>query len=179
MTTATRSLADFRGLGYDKGRPWILQALWFATQNLIFSKWWLPAALRPITLRVFGDEIGQMCSFATTYVSCGPGNWPLVTIIGSERTSGYSTWNQYRSAMTCACPKACFCAPAVMTCPPPFEYDNGPISIEDEVWLDAQSMILRGVTVGRGAVVATQRQVGSNGPAGALLASSGMREQSR
>jgi putative colanic acid biosynthesis acetyltransferase WcaF len=62
---------------------------------------------------------------------------------------------------------------------PTFEYDNGPISIEDEVWLGAQSMILRGVTVGKGAVVAARSKVSSSVPAGSLLASSGRRAPSR
>ncbi len=51
---ARRDLSSFSGAGYDKGRslPW--QVAWFATMNLVFTKWWLPPRFRPAILRAFG-----------------------------------------------------------------------------------------------------------------------------
>src|SRR5687767_1555381 len=57
--TEARSLAGFVGTGYDKGRPRVVQALWFAVQNLLFYQWWLPAAVRPKLLSLFGARIGR------------------------------------------------------------------------------------------------------------------------
>jgi putative colanic acid biosynthesis acetyltransferase WcaF len=54
-----RSLADFKRTGYDKGRPYIAQAAWFAIENLVFSEWRLLQALRPILLRLFRVEVGN------------------------------------------------------------------------------------------------------------------------
>jgi putative colanic acid biosynthesis acetyltransferase WcaF len=36
---------------------------------------------------------------------------------------------------------------------PTFEYDNGPIVISSRAWVGAHALILRGVTIGEGAVV--------------------------
>src|SRR5664280_2710554 len=58
-TVVRRSLRDFRGTGYDKGRPIVVQALWFAFMNLVFMKWWLPASWRVYLLRAFGSEVGK------------------------------------------------------------------------------------------------------------------------
>jgi putative colanic acid biosynthesis acetyltransferase WcaF len=62
---------------------------------------------------------------------------------------------------------------------PTFEYDNGPITIADEVWVGAQAMVLRGVTVGKGAVVAARCKVSDDVPPGSLRTTSGLRRQSR
>jgi putative colanic acid biosynthesis acetyltransferase WcaF len=36
---------------------------------------------------------------------------------------------------------------------PDFAYDNAPITVEDGVWVAAQALVLRGVTIGTGSVV--------------------------
>ena len=41
--TVERDLSGFRGDGYDKGRPLVVQALWFAVLNLVVVKWWCPS----------------------------------------------------------------------------------------------------------------------------------------
>jgi putative colanic acid biosynthesis acetyltransferase WcaF len=52
---------------------------------------------------------------------------------------------------------------------PTFEYDNGPITIGDEAWLGAQALILRGVTIGKGSVIAARARVSSDVLAGSLF----------
>jgi hypothetical protein len=54
-----RALRDFTGSGYDKGRGGLGQAMWFATMNLVFMKWWFPARLRPALLRAFGATVRE------------------------------------------------------------------------------------------------------------------------
>jgi putative colanic acid biosynthesis acetyltransferase WcaF len=53
---------------------------------------------------------------------------------------------------------------------PDFAYDNGPILIEDGVWVAAQALILRGVTVGSGSVVGARAVVRRDVPAGTTIA---------
>jgi len=56
---------------------------------------------------------------------------------------------------------------------PSFEYDNGPITIGDGVWLGAQAMVLRGVTIGPGSVIAARARVSSDVSPNSLLKSAG------
>jgi putative colanic acid biosynthesis acetyltransferase WcaF len=159
-TSPARSLAGFQGHGYDKGRPRVVQAAWFAVQNLIFWKWWLPANLRPKLLRVFGAQVGD-----NTWI--GEDAWILnlePVTIGRD---------------VCISQGAFLCAGSHDMTSPTFEYDNGPIEIADEVWVGAQAMVLRGVNVGKGAVVAARCKVSENVPPGSLLTTSGLRRRSR
>ena len=48
-----RSLAGFTGAGYDKGRSRFVQALWFAMLNLVFYKWWCPARVGDLPVRLY------------------------------------------------------------------------------------------------------------------------------
>jgi acetyltransferase-like isoleucine patch superfamily enzyme len=48
--------------------------------------------------------------------------------------------------------------------------DIAPVSIGDEVWIGAKSMILKGVTVGKGAVIAAGSVVTKDVPERALVA---------
>jgi len=52
----------------------------------------------------------------------------------------------------------------------PYAHISAPISLEDDVWVGAGAMILGGVTVGRGAVIAAAAVVTRDVPAGAVVA---------
>ena len=176
----TRSLAGFQGTGYDKGRPRLVQALWFAVQNVLFYKWWLPAAWRPRLLRLFGAEVGPDV-FIRHRVRV---LWPWKLSVGANTWIGEDAWILNLEPVTighdvCLSQGVFVCTGSHDMSSPTFEYDNGPIDIEDEVWLGAQAMILRGVTVGKGAVVAARCKVSSNVPARSLMTSSGLRAQTR
>jgi putative colanic acid biosynthesis acetyltransferase WcaF len=167
-----RSLADFQGTGYDKGRPYIIQALWFAVQNLLFSKWWLPKALRPILLRLFGAEVGNNV-FIRHRVRV---LWPWKLTIGDDCWIGEDAWILNLEPVwighdVCVSQGVFLCTGSHDMNSPSLEYDNGPIIIGDGVWLCAQAMVLRGVTVGRGAVIAARARVSSDVPAKSLVRS--------
>jgi putative colanic acid biosynthesis acetyltransferase WcaF len=175
-----RSLAGFRGHGYDKGRSRVVQAAWFAVQNLVFWKWWLPASLRPKLLRVFGAQVGNNV-FIRHRVRV---LWPWKLTVGDNTWIGEDAWILNLEPVTighdvCLSQGVFVCAGSHDMTSPTFEYDNGPIAIANEVWVGAQAMILRGVTVGNGAVVAARCKVSTNVPPGSLLTTSGLRPRSR
>lgn len=56
------------------------------------------------------------------------------------------------------------------TSPPPFPHTKSPIAIGDNVWIGTNSLILGGVTVGAGAVIAACSVVTKDVPANAVVA---------
>jgi putative colanic acid biosynthesis acetyltransferase WcaF len=169
-----RSLASFRGTGYDKGRPYIVQAAWFATQNLVFSKWWLPQALRPILLRLFGAHVGQNVLIRHHVRVL----WPWKLAVGDNCWIGEDAWMLNLEPVSighdaCLSQGAFLCTGSHDMTSPSFEYDNGPITIGDGVWIGAQAMILRGVTIGRGSVIAARARVSSDVSSASLVKSAG------
>ena len=168
----TRSLAGFQGTGYNKGRPRLIQALWFATQNLLFAQWWLPAALRPKLLRLFGARIGSDVLIRHRVRVL----WPWKLVIGNHSWIGEEAWILNLEPVVighdvCISQGAFLCTGSHDINSPTFEFDNGPITISDEVWIGAQAMILRGVTIGRAAVVGARSKVTKDVSPGALVAS--------
>ena len=169
-----RSLAGFKGTGYDKGRPVPIQAIWFAVQNMLFSKWWLPAALRPLLLRVFGAHVGNNVLIRHRVRVL----WPWKLTIGDNCWVGEDAWILNLEPVTighdvCISQGAFLCTGSHNLLSPTFEYDNGPIVVNDEAWVGAQAIILRGVTVGRSSVVAARARVSADVPPQSLLTSSG------
>jgi len=169
-----RSLASFRASGYDKGRPYVVQALWFATQNLLFSKWWLPAALRPILLRLFGGTVGQNVLIRHRVRIL----WPWKLSIGDNTWIGEDAWILNLEPVSighdvCISQAVFLCTGSHDMTSPTFEYDNGPIEISDEVWIGAQATILRGVTVGKGTVVAARCRLSRDAPPRSLVSFNG------
>ena len=165
----TRDLSGFTGAGYDKGRSKLGQALWFATQNLVFAQWWLPAKLRPAILRLFGAEVGEGV-FIRHRVRV---LWPWKLAIGDHSWVGEDAWILNLEPVTlgsnvCVSQAVFLCTGSHDMSSPTFEYDNAPITVGDQVWIGAQATVLRGVTVGAGAVVAARARVTRDVPAGAL-----------
>ena len=83
-----RDLSSFTKAGYDKGRPVAVQAAWFAVLNLVFMKWWCPAALRVRLLRAFGAEIGPDVLIRHRVRVL----WPWKLTIGANTWIGEGAW---------------------------------------------------------------------------------------
>lgn len=149
-----RSLRGFTGAGYDKGRPLLVQAVWFAVLNLVFVKWWFPARWRPVVLRAFGARIGRRVLIRHRVRV----HWPWRLDIGDDVWIGEDAWllNLERISIgsnACVSQGALLCTGSHQRHSPTFEFDNGPIRLEPGAWVAARAVVLRGVTVGRGAVV--------------------------
>jgi putative colanic acid biosynthesis acetyltransferase WcaF len=141
----------------------MVQAAWFTVQNLFFYKWWLPAALRPLILRIFGADIGHGV-FIRHRVRV---LWPWKLTVGDNSWIGEDAWILNLEPVrighdVCVSQGVFLCTGSHDIASPTFEYDNAPITIRDEAWLGAQAMILRGVTIGRGAVIAARSRVSSD-----------------
>lgn len=158
--------------GYDKGRPVLVQALWFATQNLVFGAWWCPKGLRPRILRLFGAKVGSNVQIRHRVRV----HWPWKLTIGSNVLVGEDVWllNLEPIAIgsdVCLSQGAFLCTGSHRFDSPNFSFDNGPITIESGVWLAAQCLVLRGVTVGTGSIVGARAVVRANVPAGSRVRS--------
>lgn len=150
-----RVLADFRGLGYSKGRSLAWQAAWFAMQNLVFRAWWCPPAWRPRILRVFGAQVGQGVFIRHDVRVL----WPWKLTIGGDTWIGESAWilnlEEVRLGRNvCVSQGAFLCTGGHDRNSPTFEYQNGQVVLEDSAWVGAMAIIMPGVTVGNGATVA-------------------------
>lgn len=149
-----RSLRDFVGAGYDKGRPLLVQAAWFTILNLVFVKWWLPPSWRPALLRAFGARIGRRVLIRHGVRI----HWPWRLDVGDDVWIGEGAWLLNLEQITigsdvCVSQGALLCTGSHRHRDPAFEFDNGPIRLEPGAWVAARAVVLRGVTVGRGAVV--------------------------
>jgi putative colanic acid biosynthesis acetyltransferase WcaF len=165
-----RSLRGFTGAGYDKGRPLLVQAAWFAVLNLVFVKWWFPARWRPALLRAFGAQIGQRVLIRSRVRV----HWPWRLDVGDDVWIGEGAWLLNLERITigndvCVSQDALLCTGSHLRHSPTFEFDNGPIRLEPGAWVAARAVVLRGVTVGRGAVVGASAVARRNIRPGAIL----------
>ncbi|MEP6463250.1 MAG: DapH/DapD/GlmU-related protein [Frankiaceae bacterium] len=149
-----RRLRGFTGVGYDKGRGVLWQALWFATQNILFGAWWCPLRLRPVLLRAFGASVGER-AFIRHRVRV---LWPWKLTVGDDCWIGEDAWLLNLEPIVlgndvCLSQGAFLCTGSHDRRSPTFEYDNGRIVIGDGVWVSARAVVLRGVTVEAAAVI--------------------------
>jgi putative colanic acid biosynthesis acetyltransferase WcaF len=164
-------LRKFSGQGYDKERSMLWQTLWFAAQNLVFGAWWCPLRLRSALLRAFGAEIGHGVRIRHRVRVL----WPWKLSIGDHAWIGEGVWllNLERitiGADVCISQEAFLCTGSHDHASATFEFDNGPIAVEDGAWIAAQALVLRGTTVGEGALVGARSVIRKSVPAGARVA---------
>lgn len=147
-------LENFTGAGYDKGRSRWIQALWFGISALVVERLWCPSRMRIALLRLFGARIGTGVLIRHRVRVHLP--WKLT--IASNVWIGVDAWLLNLEPITigsnvCISQAALLCTGSHLADSESFEFDNAPIVIEDGVWIAARSTVLRGVTIGTGAVV--------------------------
>jgi putative colanic acid biosynthesis acetyltransferase WcaF len=171
-----RSLAGFTGAGYDRGRPKSHQIAWYAVQNLVFAKWWLPARARTALLRAFGASVGS----GVLIRSGVRVHWPWKLEIGDDCWLGEGVWILNLEPVTlghdvCLSQEALICTGSHSRDSPTFEFDNAPITIDDGAWVAARAVVLRGTRIGRESVVAAGVVAHQDVPDGAVLLANGLR----
>lgn len=170
------SLSLFTGRGYDKGRPIWVQAMWLLTSGLIVSRWWCPNGVRLAVLRAFGARIGPGALVRHNVKI----HWPWKLEIGHSSWIGEGVWILNLEpvsigANTCVSQDVFVCTGSHDRRSPTFEFDNGPISIGDYVWVAARATILRGVSIGNGATIGATSLVTRDVPPGrTVLAPAGV-----
>ncbi|MGU3432713.1 putative colanic acid biosynthesis acetyltransferase [Actinomycetes bacterium M1A6_2h] len=173
-----RSLADFTGVGYDKGRGRVTQVLWLAASGAVTTRWWCPHGLRVGILRAFGARIGT----GTLIRHNVRIHWPWKLDVGDHSWIGEGVWILNLEPVTigsnvCVSQDVLLCTGSHDRTSPSFEFDNAPITLGDEVWIAARATVLRGVHIGEGAVVGATALVASDVAAGAtVLAPLGRRQ---
>jgi putative colanic acid biosynthesis acetyltransferase WcaF len=153
-TRSNRSLAARRGRPYDKGRGFAMQMLWVAFSTLVFTQVWCPNRLRCAMLRWFGAQIGEGVLIRHQVTV----QWPWKLSIGDNSWIGtgselYNLDDIVIGSDVCISHRVFLCTGSHDRRSPTFEFDNGPIVIEDGAWVCARSTVLRGVTVGANSVV--------------------------
>jgi len=169
-TTATRSLAARRGRPYDKGRGFTAQALWIAVSALVFTQVWCPNRLRCSILRWFGARIGEGVLIKHR-VSV---QWPWKLSIGDNSWIGtgaelYNLDNIVIGSDVAVSQQSYLCTGSHDRRSPTFEFDNGPIVVEDGAWLCARTTVLRGVTIGANSVIGATALVSHDVPPGSIV----------
>jgi putative colanic acid biosynthesis acetyltransferase WcaF len=161
-----RSLAGFTGAGYDKGRGIAWQAAWQLASSLLVMPWFVPPKVRVGVLRAFGARIGEGVNLRSGVRV----HWPWKLTIGDHSWIGERAWILNLEPVTigsdvCISQGVFLCTGSHDRRSATFEFDNGPIAIEDGAWVAARATVLRGVTVGRDAVVGATALVTSDVPA--------------
>ncbi len=167
---ASRRLAGFTGAGYDKGRGVLWQATWLAVSGLVVTRWWCPLRIRLAILRFFGAQIATGV-LIRHHVRI---HWPWKLVVGADSWIGEEAWLLNLEPITigrdvCISQGVLLCTGSHDRRSPTFEFDNAPISVEDGAWIATRATVLRGVTIGSGAVVGAVALVTRNVPAGAIV----------
>jgi putative colanic acid biosynthesis acetyltransferase WcaF len=158
-----RKLSQFTQVGYKKGKSYVVQALWFATLNLLFVRWWMPRKFRPVILRLFGAKIGQNVFIRHNIRIL----WPWKLEIGNDCWLGEDLWILNLEPVkigndVCLSQGVMLCTGSHDFKSTSFGYRNAPIVIEDGVWLAVQVLVLPGVTVGRGSTILARNTISKN-----------------
>jgi putative colanic acid biosynthesis acetyltransferase WcaF len=149
---------------------------WYVTQNLVFAKWWFPARWRPAVLRAFGADVAPGVHIRTRVRV----HWPWKLTVGRDCWIGEGAWLLNLEPITlgddvCISQDALLCTGSHDRRSPSFEFDNAPITVGDGGWVAARAVVLRGVRVGRDAVVAAGVTAYQDVPDGAVLTAAGLR----
>lgn len=164
------SLAARRGRPYDKGRGFVPQALWVGVSTLVFTQVWCPNRLRLAILRWFGAQVGTGVLVKHRVRI----QWPWKLSIGNDSWVGtdaelYNIDDIVIGSDVCISQHVYVCTGSHDRHSPSFDFDNGPITIENGVWLCARSTILRGVTIGARSVVGAGSLVTRDVPADSVV----------
>lgn len=163
-------LAEFDGAGYDKGRSYLVQALWLTVSGAIVRRWWCPNTLRIRILRLFGARIG-----ARTLVRHNVKiHWPWKLSIGDDCWIGEDTWILNLEPVsvgdnTCISQAVLLCTGSHDRRSGSFAFDNAPITVGSGVWIATRATVLRGVHIGDRALVGATALVRSDVPTGAAV----------
>src|SRR6476659_5313625 len=143
--------------------------------NLVFFRWWCPRGFRVTLLRAFGADIGENV-FIRHRVRV---LWPWKLTVGDDALIGEDVWLLNLEPIrigsdVCLSQGAFLCTGSHDFDSDDFDYDNGPITIADGVWIAAEALVLRGVTVGSGTVIGARAVVRKDVPAGSRVRVNGV-----
>lgn len=155
-TETLMSLSEYRPRGFTPGRPAAIQALWYFVSLVVFESGWLPCSgFKRWLLRCFGASLGHG-AVIKPHVRI---KYPWRLRLGNHCWIGEDAWIDNLADVeigndVCLSQGVYLCTGSHDHRQPAFDLITRPIVIEDQVWVAARALVLPGVRIGRGAVIA-------------------------
>jgi putative colanic acid biosynthesis acetyltransferase WcaF len=136
--------------GLDRGRPKLIEAMWYAVKCIVFlSPWPYPSFFKCWLLRLFGASVGTGIVIKPRVNIVFP--WKLTigdfAWIGEEALIlNFEPVTIGRNA--CISQRVYLCAGNHDYRQPDFPYRNRPISVGDGAWIGSQVFVAPGVNIG-------------------------------
>ena len=168
------SLGTFRVADFAPGRSAIVCASWYVVSLAIFESGWFPFfGVKRWLLRLFGATVGRGVIIKPRVRI----KFPWRCRFGDHCWVGEEVWIDNLVAVhlandVCLSQGVYLCTGSHDHRRSTFELIVKPIVIEEKVWIAARAVVLQGVTVGRGAVVAAGSVVPRDVSSGAIVAGS-------
>lgn len=152
---STMRLDLYRPTGFDRGRPFYIEAVWQIAQILMVRSPLSCSWLRGAALKLFGAKIGR----GVTIRAGVRVKFPWRLRVGDHCWIGEDAWLDNLAEICigshcCISQGAYLCTGSHDRRKSSFDLIVRPITLEDEVWLAARSVVGPGVICGRGAVLA-------------------------
>lgn len=152
--------------GLDRGRPFVIEAIWHLTKCLLFlTPLPVPSWFKRFVLRLFGARIGKGVVIKPQVKILFP--WKLA--IGDHAWIGEEAFILNFEPVTigshcCISQRAFLCGGNHDYRQRDMPYRNGPIVVEDGAWIGAQVFVAPGVTIGTEAVITASSVVTRDQP---------------
>lgn len=147
-------LDSFDNSNFDRGRSYVIEALWRAIEGLLFSSWIPGSSWRKVLLQVFGAKVGRGVVFKPRVRIKFP--WKLS--IGNYTWIGENVWIDNLAEVgignhCCISQSAYLCTGNHRWDRRSFDLTIHPIRVDDHCWIGAMTRISPGVTCAAGAVL--------------------------
>jgi putative colanic acid biosynthesis acetyltransferase WcaF len=168
------SLGAFRVGDYTPGRSTVVCGLWYVVSLVVFQSGWFPFyGAKRWLLRIFGAAMGRDVVIKP-HVRI---KFPWRCEIGNNCWIGEDVWIDNLAAVriatdVCLSQGVYLCTGSHDHRSISFDLIVKPIVIEEQAWIAARSIVLQGVTIGRGAVVAAGSVVTGDVPSGVIVGGS-------
>lgn len=148
------NLNHFKIKNFDRGRPFLVEALWLVIRGILFSTWIPGSGWRCLILRGFGARIGKNVNIKP-YVRI---KFPWKLRIGDFSWVGENAWidnlaEVHIGSNVCVSQGVYICTGNHDYKKESFDLITSPVVVEDGSWLCAFSKIAPGVTIKRNSVV--------------------------
>lgn len=154
-TTIVRNDLFDRTRGLDRGRPFLVEALWQVCKCFLFmTPLPVPSRLKCFVLRLFGARVGRGVVIKPQVKIHFP--WKLT--LGDHAWIGEEVFILNFEPVTigshcCISQRTFLCGGGHDYRYPDMPYRNGPIIVEDGAWVGAQVFVAPGLTIGAEAVI--------------------------
>jgi len=139
---------------FQRGRSWLIEALWRTVEGIFFHSWIPGSVWRVNLLRLFGSNIGHNVVIKP-YVRV---KFPWKLTVGDFSWIGEEVWIDNLAEVTVG--KHCCLSQGANLCTGSHRWDRDtfdlvtrPIHIEDHCWIGAKTQISPGVTCREGSVL--------------------------